>query len=222
MYKIETHLHTTYISKCGWLGAAPLIKYYAEAGYSAICVTDHYNRTCFEYAGIDLEAEGDKIEAFLEGVKRLKAEAAKHGIRIYEGAELRFDENENDYLLYGFHHELLADPDAVIRGGLAEFAPKYRADGALMVQAHPFRKKCTPADPALLDGVEVLNLNPRHDNSNGEALAFARRNNLIITAGSDCHRPEDIALTGIMSETLPEDSFEFAELLRSGNYTLMM
>lgn len=25
MYRIETHLHTTYISRCGWLGAEAII-----------------------------------------------------------------------------------------------------------------------------------------------------------------------------------------------------
>ena len=29
MYRIETHLHTTYISHCGWLGAQAIMKYYS-------------------------------------------------------------------------------------------------------------------------------------------------------------------------------------------------
>ena len=29
MYKIETHLHTTYISHCGWLGAQAIMKAYS-------------------------------------------------------------------------------------------------------------------------------------------------------------------------------------------------
>lgn len=221
MYKIETHLHTTYISRCGWLGAQALARAYAAAGYAAICVTDHYNRECFDYAEIDLTAPGSKADAFLLGYRRLKREAALHGILVYEGAELRFDESENDYLLYGFHHDLIADPDALIRGGLAAFAPKCRADGALLVQAHPFRKKCTPAPAAYLDGVEVLNLNPRHDSRNDQARAYAEQHGLLLTAGSDCHRPGDEGVSGILSETLPRDGFEFAALLRSGRYTLI-
>ena len=39
MYRIETHLHTTYISHCGWLGAQAIMKYYSACGYDAICVT---------------------------------------------------------------------------------------------------------------------------------------------------------------------------------------
>lgn len=221
MYKIETHLHTTYISHCGWLGSQALMKAYAAAGYSAICVTDHYNRDTFPYIRLDLSAPGSKTDAFLEGFYRMKAEGEKYGITVYEGAELRFDESPNDYLLYGFHHELLADPEATMRMGLEAFAPKYRADGALLVQAHPFRGKCTPARADLIDGIEVLNLNPRHDSRNELAHAYAEEHGLIMTAGSDCHRPGDEGTSGILSETLPRDSFELAELLRSGKFELI-
>lgn len=221
MYKIETHLHTTYISRCGWLGAPALLDAYAKAGYSGICVTDHYNRTCLTYANIDLTTPGSKTKDFLLGYKRMVDEAPKYGITIYEGAELRFDGSDNDYLLYGFHHELLSDPDTVIREGLEAFVPKYRADGALLVQAHPYRKKCTPAQAEFLDGVEVLNLNPRHENQNDRAYAYAQQHNLLMTAGSDCHRPGDEGLTGILASTLPRNGFEFAALLRSRAYQLI-
>ena len=72
-----------------------------------------------------------------------------------------------------------------------------------------------------MDGIEVLNLNPRHDSHNDLALAYAKEHHLIMTAGSDCHRPGDQGTTGILSDTLPEDSFDLADLLRSGNYTII-
>ena len=122
---------------------------------------------------------------------------------------------------YGSYDELLADPERVMSEGLEAFAPKYRADGALLIQAHPFRGKCTPAPAELLDGVEVLNLNPRHDSRNDLALAYAEEHHLLMTAGSDCHRPGDEGTTGILAETLPEDSFGYADLIRSGKYTLI-
>lgn len=128
MYKIETHLHTTYISHCGWLGAQAIMKAYSAAGYDAICVTDHYNRDTFDYIEMDLSTPGSKTRDFLLGYHRLKREGEKYGIRVYAGAELRFDGSQNDYLLYGFHDELLADPERVMSEGLEAFAPKYRAD----------------------------------------------------------------------------------------------
>lgn len=221
MYRIETHLHTAYISRCGWMSAQALVKSYAAAGYDAICVTDHYNRECFDYADIDLTKPGSKTDAFLLGFRRMQREAAHYGIRIYEGAELRFDGSENDYLLYGFSHDLLADPDAVMRGGLTSFSARAHAEGALIVQAHPFRPKCTPAPAEYLDGVEVLNCNPRHDSRNALAYTYAQQHGLLMTAGSDCHRPEDVGQSGILTDSLPEDGYGLAQLLRSGEYQLI-
>ena len=115
MYKIETHLHTTYISHCGWLGAQAIMKAYSAAGYDAICVTDHYNRDTFDYIEMDLSTPGSKTRDFLLGYHRLKREGEKYGIRVYAGAELRFDGSPNDYLLYGFHDELLADLEGKVQ-----------------------------------------------------------------------------------------------------------
>ena len=56
---------------------------------------------------------------------------------------------------------------------------------------------------------------------NDLALAYAEEHHLLMTAGSDCHRPGDEGTTGILAETLPEDSFGYADLIRSGKYTLI-
>ena len=75
MYKIETHLHTTYISHCGWLGAQAIMKAYSAAGYDAICVTDHYNRDTFDYIEMDLSTPGSKTRDFLLGTTVSSARA---------------------------------------------------------------------------------------------------------------------------------------------------
>ena len=87
MYRIETHLHTTYISHCGWLGAQAIMKYYSACGYDAICVTDHYNRECFDYADIDLTTPGSKTQAFLLG---FQAVAFRLGGRGNTGINVTF------------------------------------------------------------------------------------------------------------------------------------
>ena len=221
MYKIETHLHTKHSSKCGWLDSEALIAGYKAAGYDAIIVTDHYNRTTFEYLGVDLASQENKVRRFLEGYYRMAEEGEKQGIRVFKGAELRFDECENDYLLYGYRDDLLSDPEEVFRAGIAAFSPFARAQGALIVQAHPYRKKCTPAIACYLDGVEVRNLNPRHENYNERAEEYAEQFGLLRLAGSDCHRMEDIAITGIFSAELPDSSFSMARLIRSRRYSLI-
>lgn len=221
MYRIETHLHTKHSSGCGWLSAAEVAEAYRQAGYAALAVTDHYNRDTFQHLNMDTTAPGDHVGAFLTGYRLLKEECDKRGLLLYKGAELRFDECCNDYLLYNYPDELLSDPEKVFHMGIAAFAPLAREAGALLVQAHPYRKKCTPAFACYLDGVEVLNLNPRHDSRNDRAEEYAALHQLLRTGGSDCHRIEDVGAGGILSETLPEDTAAFVQLLRSGNYTII-
>lgn len=221
MFKIETHLHTKIISKCGWMYPDEILQRYHNGGYSGICVTDHFNRTCFDYANIDLNSTEDKVGPYLEGYAQMKKAAEKYGIQIYEGAELRFDQNDNDYLVYGFSRKLFEDPDSVMKMGLQNFIQRVRDDGALLIQAHPFRASCMPAPAEYLDGLEVCNANPRHADCNDMARAYAERHGLIQSGGSDCHRPGDECRSGILSETLPMDSHELAQLLRSGNYTVI-
>lgn len=221
MYKIETHLHTRHVSQCGRMQASEIAAAYKEAGYSAIIVTDHYNRTTFDYLGIDPAGDSDRVGAFLDGYRRVREEGEKLGLRVFKGAELRFDESENDYLLYGWRDDLLAEPDKVFRMGIAAFAPLARSQGALLVQAHPYRAGCTPAIACYLDGVEVINSNPRHESYNERAKEYAAQFGLLGTSGSDCHRPEDVALAGILVEKLPSDSMQMSRLIRSRNYRLI-
>jgi len=90
------------------------------------------------------------------------------------------------------------------------------------VQAHPFREKCIPVDVKYLDGVEVMNMHPRHDSQNHLAWEMAKQDErLILLCGSDCHQLPDIGAGGILSETLPEDEKALADLLRSKNFKLM-
>ena len=132
MYMIEPHLHTTHVSRCGRLEAQEIVAGYKAAGYSA--VTDHFNRTTFDYLGLDPAGKGDRVGAFLEGYRRVREEGERQGLRVFKGAELRFDECENDYLLYGWADELLAEPEEIFRMGIAAFSPIARG---LSSRLHP-------------------------------------------------------------------------------------
>lgn len=222
MYKIELHLHTKYSSGCGQMSAKELIDGYLDAGYDAIVVTDHYNRDTYRMKNIDTTAPGDKLTPFLEGYRKMMEEAEGRGIRIYRGAELRFDGSFNDYLLYNYPDELLEDPEALFTMGLHEFIKLSRAAGALLIQAHPFRVMCDPAEPADLDGIEVRNMHPGHNSRNHLAQALADEHpHLLQTGGSDCHQESHLGRGGILSETLPKDEAELVTLLKSGKFEII-
>ena len=164
------------------------------------------------------------MKRFLEGYYRVKEEGERQGLKVYKGAEIRFDGDDSDFLLYDFHDELLKDPYVFFPMGLEAFSKLYRADGALLIQAHPYRTGCRIADHRFLDGVEVLNMNPDHlhHNDNHKTLAYAQRwPELIRTSGSDCHQTHHLGRGGIVADWLPKDDHEFAQLLRSKNFELI-
>lgn len=221
MYKIETHLHTSLSSACGKLTPQQIVDGYLAAGYDALILTDHYNRDTFRMHNVDLDGEDDKLEVFLTGYRQLYQEGTARGLKIYRGAEVRFDGRDNDYLLYGYSDELLKDPASVFSMGVEQFYEKVKAEGALLIHAHPYRNGGQPTDPAALDGVEVINTHHKHDNRNDLALAFAVQHGLLQTAGSDCHEASHIGKGGILVESLPENEKELVALIRSGKYELM-
>ena len=219
-YKIETHLHTPVISPCGVLTPQELVEGYLKAGFSAITVTEHFHADAFRHAGIDPAGEGT-FQAFLEGYRQVCRAAEGTPLRVYYGAELRFRGCGNDYLLYGFPHELLAKPEEVWAMGIVRFSELAREAGALLIQAHPYRAYCLPVDPYLIDGGEGVNRHDVHANHNDLAVAYGRRYGLRITGGSDCHHPADVGRGGIEAEWLPEDSMDLARLLRAGDYRIL-
>lgn len=222
MNKIELHMHTRYGSGCGQMEEKALVDGYLKAGYQAVVVTDHFCRDSFDYMGIAPGEGRACLDRFMEGYRRVSAEGQRRGLKVYRGAEVRFDGSMNDYLLLGYSDELLADPEKVFSMGLEAFSRLVRAQGALLIQAHPFRSMCTPADHRFLDGVEVRNMHPGHNSRNDMALAYADRwPGLIRTSGSDCHEPHHLGRGGILAPYLPEDEKALAALLRSGDYELL-
>ena len=221
MYKIETHLHTVYSSSCGHLDAEAIVNGYLKAGYYGVAVTDHFNWATYRFLGFDRLKPEEIAKAFLEGYCRVREAGERLGLKVYKGAEFRFDGSDNDYLVFGFSDDVLREPAKTFKNGLAEFSRRCRSEGGLIIQAHPYRNVCTPAEAALLDGMEVLNRNTDWDNHNDWTLTFAEKNGLLQTSGSDCHTPAQIGKGGILSNTLPDNDEAFIALLRSGDYALI-
>lgn len=205
-YKYETHFHTAQTSFCGKVPAKQAVRLYHKAGYTGIVVTDHYFRGFFD---MQLFCSFDrKIDMYLKGYKLALAEGRKLGIDIHLGMEICFEENANDYLVYGIDEAFLRKHKKLYALTLKQFRELTAGQGIVIVQAHPFRPHMVPAPSSLLDGVEVYNGNPRHNSSNHLALKYAQENNLIGLSGSDFHQPQDVARGGIMTnEKIPADGF---------------
>ena len=198
MFKTETHIHTAESSACGKLSAEELVKRYYEAGYQTLFVSDHFQKRTFAALG-DFSWD-EKVEHFLKGYRIAKLAGEKLGMHILLSAEIQFNNTHNDYLLYGFNEIFKKTIPNVLDMSMESFYPYAKKHGVTVIQAHPCRdNKCTPT-PECVDGFEVYNSNPRHENFTDKVLELAKEYHKPITAGSDTHRMEDIALSGVMTE----------------------
>lgn len=193
MFKTETHIHTKNSSDCGWLFAEEMVKEYYEAGYSTIVITDHF---CTENIAWD-----EKVKKSLVCYYKAKEISKKDNINVLMSTEMEFDKTKpNHYLLYGITEEfLIANPD-INKMSIEEFSYIAKENGLFVVQAHTHRnKRCYPT-PQFIDAIEIYNGNPRHSDYSDKSLKVAEDNNLYKIAGSDAHRKEDIARSGIITD----------------------
>ena len=218
MIRYDLHVHTSEVSGCGMVPGARMAELYAQAGYGGIVITDHFTRYQ-RFAG-----EQDprrRADAFLAGYRAARRAGEALGLTVLPGLELRFDHGDEDFLVFGVDEEwIYAHSDAYHLGRKA-FHRLAQVDRLLVVQAHPCRPGLRRADHRVIDGVEVVNRNPRQQNNNGEALRFAKRYGLLGTGGSDAHQPQDVGRSGILGPAGVDTPAKLVELLGSGAYEVI-
>lgn len=219
MFKTETHLHTGEVSVCAHKKAAEMIKAYKNAGYSTVIVTDHFQGNTIDSYG-DLPWS-ERMTLFLAGYYRAKKLGDEIGVNVLMGAELCFPGIPNHYLAYGITKEFLDANPNLHKMDIASFSKIAREAGVFVVQAHPYRDgKCFPT-PEYIDAVEVYNANPRHLDNTELSEALVKEYSLPVSAGSDTHREEDIALSGIETEVEIKTIEQFIELVKAGKVKLI-
>ncbi len=197
MYKTETHMHVSEISHCGKLTAAEMVEIYHKAGYTTLIITDHFMKRYFE--NMQDKTPEERAEWFMGGYSAAAEAGKTYGMHILFGAEIHLSSSQNHYLVYGIDTAFLS------RADLLDLTPQElyayaKEKGVTMVQAHPYRDGNNAPTPDCVDALEVINHNPRHENYDEKVIEVARRYGLPMTSGSDAHRPEDVANSGVMTE----------------------
>lgn len=218
MFKYELHMHTMETSRCGHVRAADQVKAYHRLGYQGICVTDHLHNTYLEL--MDCHDDWHEcVRRYLYGYQLAREEGENLGMDVIFGVELRFPENDSDYLIYGIDEDWLYDNPFVCRMDHKSFYERYKNE-VLIIHAHPYRY-CDEVFYDCVHGLEVANCNPRHDSRNELALALAKANpHLYRTVGSDAHRTGDEGRAAILTERRIRDSYEMKNIITSGAFSL--
>ena len=190
LYPWELHAHTAPVSVCAKLTARQMVRAVAKKGYYGIVVTDHYNPERFE-GKTRGKAFAEEIHHLFGGFREAASAGAEEGVTVLCSSELRITAGKEDYLLYGLTEDIALEVGFLADLPLERVRERLQPHGILIVQAHPCRPGLRTADSRLLDGVEVVNGNPRHQNNNDRAFRFAQAHGLLMTRGSDVHESGD-------------------------------
>lgn len=217
MYKYETHFHTSEVSGCGKICAYEGIRLYAEYGYDGVIVTDHF----YSWNKTRYPKWEQYVDFYLSGYRTAKEAGEKYGIKVFLGAEFRFDEHPDDYLAFGFDEGYLYETKNLMGMTLKEYKNSIKDKEILIFQAHPYRVNCEAKPPEYLDGMEVFNGNPRHNSKNDYAKNYAVENRLLQLSGSDFHQIMDLARGGVITKTPCNDIHSLMQKIKIGAYDLI-
>ena len=218
--RIEMHAHSHPISPCSEVSVEELAKTYSTLGYHAVVLTNHYLLDLPIYAEMDKE---QALDCYTGAYEDFSEECEKHGMKALLGCEIRFNENHNDYLIYGVDRDVLSVAYDYFEKGLEAYRTEVKLDKSVFLQAHPKRNGMTEMNAELFDGIESFNMHPGHNSRVGIAVKYSKENDLKIKiAGSDFHHPgkQHEGVSALRTRFLPKDSFELAEILKSGDYLL--
>ena len=186
MYKYETHLHTFPVSRCAIASVEESLKYYKELGYDGVFITNHFPDV------VDDTNKGktyeEKIKYYFSDYEKALELSETIGIKVFCGVETTY--GGTDFLVYGLDKEwFLAHPE-IMNMRQSDKLKLMRKNGALIIQAHPFREAFyidhIRLFPRHVDGVEIMNAN-RPDEENNLAKIYCEHYGLIKLAGSDNH-----------------------------------
>ena len=215
-YLYDLHIHTSESSACGETCAADIVARYKGLGYDGIVITDHVGESSLRNRG---ETYDEKITDVLKGNRAAKA-LEDENFTVILGMELRFRENDNDYLVYGIDEDFLRRVNLTEFEKPADFVAVAKENNLAFFQAHPFRDGMTVLNPTILDGVEVYNGHGGHDSRNDIALAWAKKFGVRMISGSDFHYVSKAEPGGVYFEERHMDSKAVAKALLENRYTL--
>ena len=220
MYKYETHLHTSPVSRCARASAEESLIFYKEKGYDGVFITNH-----FIDGNINIDRSvfyEEKINFYFSDYENAVPLGKKIGIKVFCGIEM--SNHGTDFLVYGIGKNWFLKHPEIERMRMSEKLSLLRDNGAFIIQAHPLREAAyidhIRLYPRHIEGVEVINAN-RTDFENKMAELYADSYNLLKVAGSDNHTGrEQSILAGVMTEAPLESEQDYIKAVRENKIQL--
>ncbi len=222
MYKYETHLHTSPVSACGRASVRETLEFYKEMGYDGVFITNHFldGNIAIDWNTPVKEKLDFYFSDYEEGVKI----GGEIGIKVFMGVEMSY--GGTDFLVYGLSKEWYYEHTDILNERKSRQLPFMMSEGALVVQAHPFREAGyidhIRLFPRCVEGIEVFNAD-RTDFENKMADLYADSYSLLKTAGSDNHcAGRAKRLAGLECKEPVENEADFIKKLRDGKLNIFV
>ena len=187
MYLYETHLHTSPVSQCAGASVRETLEFYKNAGYAGVFITNHF---LDGNVAVDIRSKPyeEQIEFFFSDFEEGVKVGSEIGIDVFCGFEMSY--GGTDFLVYGIGKEWCLAHTDMHKVKKSEMLRILLDNGALIIQAHPFREAAyidhIRLFPRHVNGVEVFN-SSRIDFENQLAEQYAENYGLLRFAGSDNH-----------------------------------
>ena len=215
---VETHAHTLGGSPCAKVPAREAVKAYADAGYGALMITNHFNADTVPKPGL---SPRDCAKRYVDLYREAEEYGQQFCIQVWFGIETCLLGGPEDFLLFGVEPDFALENPLLYEMTQEELFRECEQYGCLLYQAHPSRSYCQPRDPRFLHGAEVYNGNIRHQENNEITLLWAKKYRLLFSSGSDYHQTEDLARGGILVPESIRDIKALAAYMRENEVTLI-
>ena len=209
---IDLHAHTSGISTCCRVPAPEIIKAAQDAGIDGIVLSNHYQRSYVHNGDVLGFAERYTAEYYYT-----KACGDAAGFKVFYGMEVTMELHSNAHILvYGVDPSFTLEYPETYAMTMADLYALVKANGGMLVQAHPFRGgRDVLQDLAYLDGVEA-NSHPLYDATHFDRLTeIAQSRELILTSGGDYHADTHRPHCGAYLPDSIETTEDLCEFLRT-------
>lgn len=215
MYKYETHLHTSPVSRCAKATVRENLQFYKKMGYDGVFITNH-----FIDGNINIDENSsyeERIKFYFSDYEEAKELEDETEIKVFCGVEMSYC--GTDFLIYGLDKAWYLSHPEIEKMRKSQELLYLMENGALVIQAHPFREAAyidhIRLFPRNVHGVEIIN-GCRTDFENDMAKAYAKAYDLIEFAGSDNHTAAgQKKLAGMCSDEPIADENDFINRVKN-------
>ena len=210
---IDLHAHSSGISKCCRIPAEEVIRVAREHGIDGIVLTNHYAKSYVP--------DGDYLafaKRYTQEYRYAKELGDACGFHVFFGIEVTMALDPHVHvLIYGVEESFIERYPTLFEFSQKELYKLVKANGGMMVQAHPYRRGDRLLDPAHLDGIEI-SCHPLYEGTYlKELTAVAKKHGLLLTCGGDFHADTHRAHCGVYLPDTITNGVELGAYLASAN-----